>query len=321
MTGPIGRMIEQAARMSGAGFTEFHGLTLTSAFQPVYCAAECRPIGYEALVRASDADGNLVRPVQLFDSVRDDEVVFLDWVCRALHLRNFAAAGPGGLRLFLNVHPAAAVEDVLHAPALRGLIEHCGLAPGQVCAEILENGVECEDALTEGIAAYRDMELGIAMDDFGVGRSNFDRIITLRPDLVKLDRSVLADAVGDSKARSLLPSVVELIHECGSKVVIEGVEDCSEALIALDAGADFLQGNYLSMPRATLEPDPLSERILAELQRLKQHEAVRPGDEPRYAANIAGSLVARLVRSARGLDLSGGRNARAPGPDAGRHGV
>lgn len=298
-------MIEQAARMSGAGFHDFNGCTLTSVFQPIYCAAECRPIGYEALVRASDGNGNGVRPAELFAGVKGDEVVFLDWACRALHLRNFAAATPGDLQLFLNVHPAAAVEDAIHAPALRALIEHYGLVPSQVCTEILENSVECETALTEGAAAYRDIGLTIAMDDFGVGRSNFDRIVTLRPDLVKLDRSVLADAVGDAKARRLLPNVVELIHECGSKVVIEGVEDCTEALIALDAHADYLQGNYLSTPRATLEPDPLSDRILVELQRLRQDEATRPEMAPRNAPNVAGSLVARLIRSARGLNLSG----------------
>jgi len=134
--------------------------------------------------------------------------------------------------------------------------------------------------------------------------------VTLRPDLVKLDRSVLADAVGDAKARQLLPSVVELIHECGSKVVVEGVEDCTEALIALDAKADYLQGFYLSMPRATLEPDPLTDRILVELQRLRQDEATRPIEAPRNPANVAGSLVARLIRSARGLNLPGRTTAR-----------
>jgi len=304
MTGPIGDMIEQATRASGAGFYDFNGLVLTSAFQPVYCASGCRPVGYEALVRASDGNGNAVRPAQLFAGTASDEAVFLDWACRALHLRNFAAADPGELKLFLNVHPAAAVEDVVHAPALRDLIGHYGLAPSQVCAEILEDSVKCESALTEGAAAYRDIGITIAMDDFGVGRSNFDRIVTLRPELVKLDRSVLADAVGDANARRLLPSVVELIHECGSKVVVEGVEDCSQALIALDAGADFLQGNYLSLPRAALEPDPLSERILAELQRLRQDEAARPEAAPQGTLDIAGSLVARLVGSARGLGLS-----------------
>jgi EAL domain-containing protein (putative c-di-GMP-specific phosphodiesterase class I) len=312
MTGPIGRMIEQATRMSGAGFYDFNGCTLTSAFQPIYCAAQCRPIGYEALVRASDAFGNNVRPAELFGSVKDEEVVFLDWACRALHLRNFAAAGPGDLRLFLNVHPRAAVEDALSSRAMCDLIGHYGLAPSQVCAEILENTVECETELTEGAAAYRDMGLTIAMDDFGAGRSNFDRIITLRPDMVKLDRSVLADAVGDAKARHLLPNVVELIHECGSKVVVEGVEDCTEALIALDAKADFLQGFYLSTPRATLDADPLTDRILAELQRLRRDEASRPDPAACVPPSVAGSLVARLIRSARGLNLSGrtttGRN-------------
>jgi EAL domain-containing protein (putative c-di-GMP-specific phosphodiesterase class I) len=310
MTGPIGRMIEQATRMSGAGSYDFNGYTLTSAFQPIYCTAECRPIGYEALVRASDANGNCVRPAELFSAVGDDEVVFLDWACRALHLRNFAALGASDLRLFLNVHPRAASQDAIHLSAMRDLIRHHGFVPSQVCAEILENSVECENALTEGAAAYRDLGLMIAMDDFGVGRSNFDRIVSLRPDMVKLDRSVLADAVGDSKARLLLPNVVELIHECGSKVVVEGVEDCTEALIALDAKADYLQGFYLSTPRATLEPDPLTNRILVELQRLRQDEATRPEATPRNPSNVAGSLVARLIKSARGLNLSGKTEAR-----------
>jgi EAL domain-containing protein (putative c-di-GMP-specific phosphodiesterase class I) len=113
------------------------------------------------------------------------------------------------------------------------------------------------------------MGASIAMDDFGIGRSNFDRIVSLRPDLVKIDRSVLIDAVGDVKARRMLPAVIELLHEAGAEVAIEGIETASEALIAMEAGADHLQGYYFAKPAAVLPEESFTKRILAELLRMR----------------------------------------------------
>jgi EAL domain-containing protein (putative c-di-GMP-specific phosphodiesterase class I) len=93
--------------------------------------------------------------------------------------------------------------------------------------------------------------------------------VALRPDLVKIDRSILTRTVGESKSRRMLPAIVELLHEAGAQVAIEGIESAPEALVAIEAGADHLQGFHFAAPSARLPDEALTDGILAELLRMR----------------------------------------------------
>jgi EAL domain-containing protein (putative c-di-GMP-specific phosphodiesterase class I) len=67
----------------------------------------------------------------------------------------------------------------------------------------------------------------------------------------------------------MLPAVVQTLHHAGCKVGVEGVESATEALVAIEAGADFLQGNYFAAPATALPDESLSGRIFAELVRVR----------------------------------------------------
>jgi EAL domain-containing protein (putative c-di-GMP-specific phosphodiesterase class I) len=266
----LSRIAEDLVRSGRGDSLHWQGVTLASHFQPIYSVREAGCIGFEALIRAHDAHGDAVRPERLFAQVyADGDGILLDWICRAMHLRKFATVDPGDRKLFINVNPEAAVKDARNVRDFAELVRFYGLAPDRVCVEILEGACADEGLLREAVAAYRALGASIAMDDFGVGRSNFDRIVALRPDVVKIDRSVLTAAVGDRKARLMLPSIIELLHEAGAEVAIEGVESGNEALLAMDSGADLLQGFHFAAPSATLPDDSLTQRILAELLRMR----------------------------------------------------
>jgi EAL domain-containing protein (putative c-di-GMP-specific phosphodiesterase class I) len=226
-------------------------------------------IGFEALLRAANDDGP-VDAERLFERAQaDGDVVLLDWICRALHLRKFATVDTGERKLFLNAHPEAALRDARSARELADLVRYYGLTPSRLTIEILEAPCADEPRLREAVAAYRALGASIAMDDFGLGRSNFDRIVALRPDLVKIDRSILIRTVGESKSRRMLPAIVELLHEAGAQVAIEGIESAPEALVAIEAGADHLQGFHFAAPSARLPDEALTDGILAELLRMR----------------------------------------------------
>jgi EAL domain-containing protein (putative c-di-GMP-specific phosphodiesterase class I) len=118
--------------------------------------------------------------------------------------------------------------------------------------EILEAPCSSEERLKAAVDSYRDLGLSIAMDDFGAGSSNLARVERLRPDVVKIDRSMLAGAVGADAAGRMLPGMVELLHQSQAKVAIEGIETREEALVAIEADADYLQGYFLAAPDARL---------------------------------------------------------------------
>ena len=265
----LSRTAEDLVRAGNGEVVRWQGLTLRSFLQPIYSVRKSGCIGFEALLRVSGEDGP-IRPERLFERARDDgDVVLLDWICRALHLRKFATVDHGDRKLFLNVHPEAAVRDARSVRELADLVRYYGMTASRLVIEILEAPCADEPMLREAVLGYRALGAGIAMDDFGLGRSNFDRIVSLRPDLVKIDRSILTRAVGETKSRRMLPSIVDLLHDAGAQVAVEGIESAGEALVAIESGADHLQGFHFAVPSAELPDESLTAGILSELLRMR----------------------------------------------------
>ncbi len=256
------RIFSNLPKGFGWASVPFNTLTLSSQYQPIVSLQDKRAIGYEALMVGTHLSGHEFRADTVFAmSASHDEELFLDWLSRALHLRNFSNMGSQRGLLFLNVYPAAAVEDPHHPEVFARMVDFYNVAADDVVIEILETGVADEAQLADAARFYRKLGCKIAIDDFGVGYSNFDRMWRLRPDIVKLDGSFIRAAVRDNHARLVLTNMVKLIKECGAKVAIEGIEESAEARLAVDAGADYLQGYFFARPSAHSMPQDLADRI------------------------------------------------------------
>lgn len=271
MSHSLSRIAEGLVRAGSGEAIRWRNLVLRSHLQPIFAVREAGCVGFEALVRAQDDHGDVVRPEKVFQQAyADGDGVLLDWICRALHLRKFATVDVGDRKLFLNIHPESAMRDARSVREFASVVRYYGLDPRRLCVEILEAPCADEAQLREAVLAYRGLGATIAMDDFGLGRSNFDRIVSLRPEVVKVDRSILTRAVGDEgKARRMLPSIIELLHEAGAQVAIEGIEGAAEALVAIESGADLLQGFHFAAPSANLPDEHLTDGIMAELLRMR----------------------------------------------------
>jgi EAL domain-containing protein (putative c-di-GMP-specific phosphodiesterase class I) len=236
----------------------FNGLRLTSHFQPVFSLAHGRAVGQEALLRATGPGGHAVSPLDAFRlAVSLDQVIPLDRLSRVVHLRNFVVQKPASSWLFLNISPLAITQGrARYGPFMQELLQSCGVSPNSVVVEILESAVENESMLTEAIQFFRDHGFLIAIDDFGAGHSNFDRVWRLKPNIVKLDRALLWQARNDRSARSMIPRITAMIHESGALALLEGVENEHDAMIAMDADVDFVQGYFFAPPAPAIVTAP-----------------------------------------------------------------
>lgn len=262
----MARAAEELVRSGTGGCLAWQGAQLGSHFQPIFSVRDPACHGYEALVRATDGDGKRIAAAELFERAAESSRAGLDWACRALHLRNYAKFEPDDRTLFLNVHPRAAAHDAAWARELGDLVRYYGLLPKRVCVEILAGECGDERLLHEAVAIYRRLGMSIAIDDFGQGRSNFDRMLALRPDVVKLDRQLLCEGVlGWGRTRRMLAGMIELLHEARARVVVSGIESAAEARMAVDAGADYVQGFHLSAPDVALADEPAALARLAEV--------------------------------------------------------
>ena len=227
----------------------FKGHTLISHFQPIFSIAHRRPVGYEALLRAKTPAGVNVSPQDIFNlPVCEQETIYLDRLCRNLHLRNFLFMPNDDIWLFLNINPLVMVKGALYGPYFSELLSRYQVPAHRIVVEILEGDIQDESLLADAASYYKSLGCLVALDDFGAGHSNFDRIWRLSPQIVKLDRSIIVQAANNYYARRVLPNLINLIHESGSLSLMEGVETEQEALIAMDSGIDFVQGYYFGKP-------------------------------------------------------------------------
>lgn len=227
----------------------YQGKKLHSAFQPIFSLAHKRVIGYEALVRVKNENDEPISPSTLFNSDVDiDSLTHLDRLCRYLHIKNFSFLNDSINWLFLNVSPQIITHGKSFGSFFNDLLEVTGVPPHQIVIEIVEYPIAHQEHLVKTIEYYKDMGCLIAIDDFGAGDSNFERIWSLNPEIVKLDRSMIVNAAEQPKIRRLLPEIVSLLHQAGSLILIEGVETEEQAMIAMECDVDFVQGFYFAKP-------------------------------------------------------------------------
>lgn len=247
-----------------------HGeLQLSSSFQPVFSFPHGRPVGYEALIRVADAHGAPVSPVSLFERVDGfEQQVWLDRLCRLVHVHNFCTQSSGDAWLFLNIHPAVFLHSVQQSKLLThavDLLNQLGIPMHRLVLEVTEDVMAQDHNFEEAVAWARDVGCLLALDDFGAGHSNFDRVWRLRPEIVKLDRSLLRRAMASPRVARMLGQVVSLLHECGSLALLEGVESEDEAQLALDADVDLVQGYYFARPQPQLQGREQASSAVAEV--------------------------------------------------------
>lgn len=247
----LGEVQRAVSMIDGRVYGRFKNMLLGSAFQPIYSVPHRRIVGHEGLLRATLNSVN-TPPLQILDSVADtSESVFLDRLCRTLHLHNYPMQRDKNQWLFLNVSAQVINRRRDHEPFFADLLASCDIEPRQIVVEIVEGVIPDFNLLTEAVEFYRSAGCVVAIDDFGAEASDIERIWRASPDIVKLDRKLIAAAEFNTKARRILQATVALIHESGSLALLEGVENTTQALIALDSEADMVQGFHFARPAAT----------------------------------------------------------------------
>lgn len=230
----------------------FDNFNLHSAFQPILSPSHQRIVGYEALVRPSRGSDS-VSPGTLFSVAADEhQEPMLDLVLWAQCLKQYARTRPNAW-LFLNLS-AASVEDPLTSPGqLAQVARDAGVGCDRIVLEVVEEAVSDERVLSEFVNACKAEGFRVAIDDFGAGDAHFERVWRLGPDIVKMDRAMTVHAAENDHACRLFLSLIKLIRENGSLVLIEGIETEAQARVAWHSDADFYQGYWYSYPLDSLD--------------------------------------------------------------------
>jgi diguanylate cyclase (GGDEF)-like protein/PAS domain S-box-containing protein len=258
---------------------------VTPVFQPILDLRTGRIAGYEGLSRFPGDDP---RPPNAWFA--EAHRCGLGGRLEAAALRAMLAAGPppGLATLSLNLTPSAlAAADAREAlPAdLTGMT-----------IEITENELVTQtETLERTLDDLRSRGARIAIDDAGAGYAGFKQLMRLRPDVIKLDRSLVSGVDSDPLKASLIESFVRFSRQLGALVCAEGVEELAEleTLAALDV--DLAQGYVIARPApAWAEASPAASAVCA----ATLETALRGAERPREGTDAHFADVgAQLLRA------------------------
>lgn len=242
---------DSIALVDGRVQARFGAMLFATRFQSVVEAASGRVVGHEAFLHVAEGAGRGLPAAAVFlDTADDAELVYLDRLARTLHALNFLLErGQQDGFLALNVHPQLLrAVRAHHGHVFESILARCGLTPERVILELADDGFEDVGRLAEVMAGYRARGYRIAIDNFGRHGSDLERLETLAPDLVKLDRSLVGHAGHLSLAGRVLPELTRELHRMGLTVVCQCIETPWQLELARQAGADWLQGRLIAPP-------------------------------------------------------------------------
>ncbi len=235
---------------------------ITVHFQPILSARNHSVIGFEGLVRGKMPDGDLIQPLSLFNCAGKYGLTLeLDRLCREKILAEFSKIFHRNKRsmLFLNLEISFLSLEIVGSGYLLNQVIKNNISPANIIIEIVESKTNDTDALIRFVNNYRSCGLNIALDDMGTGHSNFERISLLRPNIIKIDRSIISGINKNYFKQEIFRSLTNLSRNIGALTLAEGVETKEEALKCIEYGVDLLQGYYFSRPKEIKLPETSDE--------------------------------------------------------------
>ncbi len=235
-------------------------------YQPVVSLDDESIIGVEALLRWRSPDGVLLGPGAFLDVA--EEVGLLPEIGRLVlaDATNLGAKlADAGLDIDVSVNVTA--QDLLEPTFARrslNMLESAGMRPDQMLVEITELAVLSTTAAVPVLEELRAAGVRIGLDDFGTGFSSLAHLRELPIDVVKVDRSFVAELDTDPVTRSVTEALLGLCDALALDVILEGIETEEHAQAVRDLGGRSAQGFLFHRP--------MSRATFSKLVGLNQHQ-------------------------------------------------
>ncbi len=273
-------------------------------FQPVVSVSRKMVIGLEGLIRGVDSSkSTLIPPQTLFEAARKDgSTLVLDRACREMAICGFRPVfeKQKDRLLFLNID-ASILDEAAGSNYLTNQVKAHKIDPGNIVIEINEAQIQDNATLKNFADTYRKMGFMVALDDVGTGFSNLDRIMLVRPDIIKVDMSIVRNIQSDHFKQGVFKSLVSLSNKIGTLVVAEGVESEEEAIQILKLGGHMIQGYYFAEPQeisgnSDIFSSQKIEALSRRFNRFMKNIIIEERNEGRKLNGIVSSSIRELSR-------------------------
>lgn len=234
------------------------------AFHTIVSATTGEVYGYEALLRPQS--DTLHSPEALLRIAKSGaklyEIEYMTWTRALESFQNHMLAGrvSKDSHVFINSISNCALESA----DVDRLEQKYAAVLSNVVLEILESEKSNEEYNERKIKRMQKWNAQIALDDFGSGYNSEYALITVNPNLIKIDRSIITGCDRDFSRRSIIRNLVKLVKSRKIMVLAEGVETEQELRTVISCGVDLIQGYFVCKP--VFEPEPIKPEVIAAIQ-------------------------------------------------------
>lgn len=225
------------------------GEYIKPVYQPIVFLTNGRIYGYEALSRISrqELQMNIEQMFRLAD--KNGRAWELEKLCRAKALES-ATELSADQKLFLNVNSNILYDNEFRTGFTKEHLREYGLDANNIIFEITERVAALDSSAFLGsIDHYKNQSYGIAIDDVGAGYSGLNNIASVKPNLIKLDMSLVRNIDKDEIKQLLCKAMVDFGKNAGIQLIAEGIETEEELAVLIKLGVSLGQGYFLGIPQ------------------------------------------------------------------------
>ena len=216
------------------------------AYQPIVSVTTGKTEKYEMLLRLIDTQDNIVGPLEFLPAIRHTNVyinitkIVLDFAIETLRENSFELSMNLDLQDILNDDIMKLIKD--------GFAQNPELTK-RLTIEILEHEeITNFDVIKERIDILKELGFKIAIDDFGSGYANFQYLLYLNIDILKIDGSLIRDIDTNKNSYYIVETIGDFARKMNIKTIAEQVETLEELKTLKELNIDCVQGYLLGKP-------------------------------------------------------------------------
>jgi len=224
----------------------------TTWFQPIVDTNGQRALAHECLIRLQA--GRTYAGSEIVDAARiRNEIHAFDSHARRLAIRSAARQSRQG-KYFVNFMPSSIYNPAYCMKTTMETLAECGMTPANIVFEVVESDLVRDPAHLRRICDYYRAEgFGFALDDVGTGANSLQMVCDLRPDYIKLDKSLIRN-VEQPMYAATIRKMIELADQFHVVVIAEGVERTQTMENLWLLGVEYMQGYLFGRPSPMLAP-------------------------------------------------------------------
>ena len=218
-------------------------------YQPIMDAKTKKINKYECLVRIKKDDGSLMSPFFFLDVAKQSDQY--PQITKIMIEKTFLYMKDKNCNFSINLSSIDMENNELLKFLFQKIDEYN--VYDRLIIELLEDeSIHNFDIVLDFIKDVKRLGVKIAIDDYGSGYSNLDRIFQFQPDFLKIDGSIIKGITTDNTKIAIAKSAIYLSKQLGIYTVGEFIADKELFDKAIEIGIDFLQGYYMSEPKQTI---------------------------------------------------------------------